>query len=65
MTSTDAILIVALGLAGFVFWRLSRLHADTAAPPPPPAGTGGTVWLQLGQNAVAPDRQWLLLQPGQ
>lgn len=70
---TDFILVVALALAGLVFWRLYRRGvlgpASSQVPAPPAPGAPGTppgaAALPLGQFAVAPENQWLLLRPGQ
>jgi hypothetical protein len=62
---TDALLIIALGLAGLIFWRL---HQARISPPSDPASQPGAppgaAVLALGQYAVAPSRQWLLIAPG-
>lgn len=62
---TDGILIVALAIAGLIFWRLHRSRLSPPADPAsePGAPTGVNV-VPLGQFAVAPDRQWLLITPG-
>jgi len=63
---SDAILILALLLAGVVFWRLhqARIAPATATPADSPGAPAGAGTLALGQYAVAADRQWLLIQPG-
>jgi hypothetical protein len=66
--TTDFILLLALGLAGLIFWRLhqARIQAPGAAAAEPGAtGTAPAPTLALGQWAVDPARQWLLIQPGQ
>jgi hypothetical protein len=60
---TGIILCAALGLAALI---AVRLHRAGVLPLPPAAGSPpGTSTVALGQWAVAPDRQWLLIQPGQ
>lgn len=69
MSSTDTILIVALALAGFIFYRLHKARiagsAGTAPAPGNPFTPPGASVVPLGQYVVQPDRQWLLIQPGQ
>lgn len=68
MTSTDTILILALGLAAFVLFRLHQAGILGPQPgqasPDPAAAPPGTSFVALGQYAVAPDKQWLLIKPG-
>lgn len=56
------LLVVALGLAAAIFARLARAPGNTAAAVV--LGAPPALSLALGQYAVNPDRQWLLLQPG-
>lgn len=54
------VLILALLAVVYVMNRLHKIAAKAAsAPPGAPSGT-----LRLGQFAVRPDAQWLVLQPG-
>jgi ABC-type Fe3+-siderophore transport system permease subunit len=64
------VIAVALGLAGLIFWRLHRgalAHSGVIGASKAAANSGAPVGaaIPLGQWAVAPDRQWLLLQPGE
>lgn len=58
----EVILVIALGFAAVIFWRLHERRALPLASGNPPPGANV---LPLGQFAVAPDKQWLLIQPGQ
>lgn len=63
----EVLLVLAFGFAVVIFWRLH--HAAIPDPTAPMAkDTGaasrGSLALNLGQNAVAPDKQWLLIRPG-
>lgn len=64
----EIILLVALAFGGWIFWRLTHGGRAVAAvlrtPPPPASPTTSVPMLQLGQFAVAPDKQWLVLRPG-
>lgn len=72
---TDVILVVALAIAGLIFWRLHKraIMQQNAAPPSPlspnqasAAGApSGTPFLALGQYAVPPENRWMLIQAGQ
>lgn len=77
MKSTDTILLLALGIAGFVAWRSYRLHqlggavGPTGQPPAvqqpgdvTPSNISGQP-IAIGQFAVARDKRWLLLPYGQ
>lgn len=64
----EVIITLALGFAAAIFWRLhvARLGNQPSAPPPAAIGTPpGAPYLPLGQYAVIPSRQWLLISPGQ
>lgn len=64
----EIILIVALAFGAWIFWRLThrgQIAASILAQPPPPASPATSIpMLQLGQYAVAPNKQWLVLGPG-
>ncbi len=67
----EAVMVAAIVLTGALFWHLHRpFLGDTqpdparAAPPAPAPMAGGVPVLALGQNAVAPDRRWLLIPRG-
>jgi hypothetical protein len=64
--TTSIVLLLALGLAGLVFWRLNwwRTQVPPQSASAAAAGAPTSLWVPLGQNAVAPDRQWLLLPRG-
>jgi len=59
------LLIAALGLAVLIAMRLQRAGVLPAAAPVAPNAPAGSGVVALGQWAVAPGRQWLLIQPGQ
>jgi hypothetical protein len=62
------VLMAALGLAAAIFMRLHRRGAAAVPGAAAAAAAGGApagAVVPLGQWAVRPDRQWLLLQPGQ
>lgn len=64
-TGHELILLAALAMAGFVFWRVyNRRAIEGASLAPAPGAPAGSPFLPLGQYAVAPDRQWLLIRPG-
>lgn len=56
------LLLIALAFA-FVLFR--RLHMQGGPPPGQSGAPAGAATVQLGQFAVAPSRQWLIVQPGQ
>lgn len=64
----EVLLVLAFGFAVVIFWRLH--HARVPDPTVPAtekrggSATLGNLTLRLGQNAVAPERQWLLIRPG-
>ena len=65
----EAVMAAALILVGTIFWHLyTRAFAAngtaSAEPAIPAPMAGGIPVLALGQNAVAPDRRWLLLPFG-
>lgn len=65
MNATDGILIVALGLAGLIYWRIYQRNVQVQSAPQSLGLPPGIGLMPLGQFSVQPDRQWLLLPPGQ
>lgn len=63
MRLEELILLAALGLAGYMFWKLHQTRAAAPAIAPPFAPPGTSV-IPLGQYAVRPEAQWLVLQSG-
>jgi hypothetical protein len=67
---TESVMVAALLLVASIFWHLYTRSmsggngAASAEPPTPAPMAGGIPVVALGQNAVAPDRQWLLLPYG-
>lgn len=65
MRSTDTILLLALAIAGFVFWRIFCRTQQVASTVPQPGAPPGQPFVPLGQYAVDASRRWLLIPPGQ
>jgi hypothetical protein len=67
--SSYILLAIAVSALVFVAWRwhryIAQQQASGAVPPAPPGAPLGSGAIPLGQFAVAPGKQWLLIQPGQ
>lgn len=65
----NLLLFAALGIVVLIYLRWRKMNVGTATAasvPPAPAGAPlGAGAVPLGQFAVDPSRQWLLLQPGE
>ncbi len=59
---TALVLVAALLVAIYIFHRIAAINGAAPATTPPPGKSPGT--LRLGQYAVQPGAQWLVLRPG-
>ena len=56
---TALVIVIALGVAVYLAMKVGRTPGSAKPPPGQPKGT-----LALGQYAVQPGAQWLVLGPG-
>jgi hypothetical protein len=63
-SAVEAIMVAAITLAGAIFWHVIKRSAAAAPAAAPAATDEGLPLVRLGQNAVAPDRWWLLIPRG-
>lgn len=59
----EALLVLAFGFAGVIFWRLHVARLRPTDAQGKTAATNGAI--SLGQYAVPPDKQYLLIKPGE
>ena len=60
----DIILLIALGFAAWIGWRIVRARRLQDGPAPPAGAPPGAAIIPLGQFAVPPGKRWLLTPPG-